>query len=168
MKKILLLTGLVLISCLNSIAQGTQSSPSKEETQQWISQKILQFGLDLKDTKHTYKLTFMDDFLIIDHTTTMISVNGNSGLHAIKMIPIKKIQSIYFSEKTSSYWLTIALKNNEAAISVTYDGLPKKMYSSTDFILSKSIDSDNMKDRLSKALNHLVELYGGTPTKEVF
>lgn len=168
MKKILLLTGLILVFNFNSYAQENKSSPSKEETQQWITQKILQFGLDTKDTKQIYKLTFKDDIIIIDHTTTLISINGNSELHAIKKIPIKKIQSFYFSEKSSSYWLTFNMINNEASISVEYDELPIKMYSSTDLILSKNIQSDNMKDRLLKALNHLLELYGVTPPREVF
>ena len=80
-------------------------------------------------------------------------------------IPIKEISSFNFVEYESSVSLKIFLKNN-AKIKSKWNGDDKYLYNDNFyFILDKSFKENDMYNRMTKALNNLIKLNGGTIKK---
>lgn len=154
----------------STFAQQKKASPTKEETQQWISEKIRQYSYESNegDIIHNYGISFKDDILFIEQTTTMAFSIGPQKVHCIKRVPIKLIESFLFKDKPNNYWLTINMKDGANVITSEFDGSPPESISVTEIILSKSLDSENLKKRLIKALNYLVEIHTGKTKKEPF
>lgn len=139
-------------------------SQSKLETEEWISQKIYQFSLKSHDVSHSWEVDYKDGTMIIKDTTVA------SGITLIYncWIPIKEISSFNFVEYESSISLKIFLKNN-AKIKSKWNGDDKYLYNDNFyFILDKSFKENDMYNRMTKALNNLIKLNGGTIKKETF
>lgn len=169
MKTIVLIIIVVGIST-STFAQEKKPTPSKEETQQWIIEKIRQYSYESieGDVIHKYGISYKDDILFIDQKTQMILPQGTQELHGIKEVPIKQIESFSFKDKSTNYWLTINMKDGANVIISKFDGLPTELKSSVEIILSKSLDSENLKERMLKALNYLVEIHTEKKKKEPF
>lgn len=168
MRTLLITYGLAGV-LITSLAQQ-KSSATKEETVEWISQKIRQYSYQDIDgsVKHNYNIDQKEDHLVVKNTSTIVSNLGIQKLTAITGIPIKSIESVYFIEKPNNYWLTINMKGGQNLIVTKYEGLPSEISSSTELILSKDIDKENLKERLLRAFNHLIELQTGKSKKETF
>jgi len=75
------------------------------------------------------------------------------------LIPLSKINNIDFNEKQYNYWLEIKMKENEKAI-VMIDGDDNRDYiDRLEFMLDKSIDNENLRPKLKKAFEYIVNLY---------
>jgi hypothetical protein len=162
---------LSLIVCSNAHSQSNTSTkkPTKEETQQWIKEKIGSYAFNSDDgkTKNDYIVLYEGEFITIR--------NVNSGFGGtftyITRIPITDIENISFVEKQTSYWLIINVKSK--TLGYTFSNSTSTRYELEgryEILLNKSFKDNDLPNRMKKAFSRLVEIYGGKPfnTKEVF
>jgi hypothetical protein len=157
-KKLLLL----ILLCLPFIGL----SQTKDETQNWIKEKIEQYAYTSIDVKHEHTIKYQDDAIWIGKK---VLFSFGPGVPSIYTIPIKDISTIRFIEKESTIFLKIQTKGNKLSI-VDYNIVTEKedFQSSLELVMSKDIKNNNLQNRLIKSFNHLIKLSGGTITKEVF
>lgn len=165
----LMLMGLFAI---NAYSQSKTSStkPTKEETQQWIKEKIGSYAYNSDDgkIKNDYIVIYEGEFISIQN------INYESGTGTatyITRIPITDIEYISYSEKSSNYWLIINVKSN--TIGYTFSKTTSTRYElegKYEILLNKTFKDNDLPNRMKKAFSRLVEIYGGKPfnTKEVF
>lgn len=153
--------------CIVSIASAQQNKipPTKEQTQEWISEKVRQYS---NGQTNRYGITFKDDNMLIQQSTYIELKAGTQELHGILTIPIKLIESVSFSENEAVYFLSINMKNGANVILQKFEDLPSEYVSYYQIVLPKSINDENLKERLTKAFNRLVEIYTGKTKKEPF
>ncbi|QZK99441.1 hypothetical protein K5L04_06805 [Flavobacterium psychrophilum] len=159
---------LILLTTNNLFSQKVNIEKETLETLDWINSKLIEYQFETEDTKQV--CTFIkveklnNGYYLVGEREQITSKPWASVLHF--KIPISKINNITFVEKTSNYWVEIKLKNNEKAIINSseeqwYDNVEK-----IEFMLNKQIDNENLKPRLLKAFNHLLELYGNVKNEK--
>jgi hypothetical protein len=139
-------------------------SQTKEETQEWLKEKIKLNGYNNKDNvQHNYSVKFVDDKLIISNYCGMRGIFFEETMS----IPIKKIGKIRFEEKIGTIWMIISTKDGSNSIIMTNE---TETYSinKTEIIFDKGIKLEDLPNRLVKSFDHLIILYGGSVTKEAF
>ena len=167
MKNIILLT--VFLSATISCSQedSNSSNPSKEETQQWIKEKIAIHAFDNGHTAHNYYISFDENNLIVNHKL-WDDITGTTTT-SYERVSINDIDYIYTSEKISTIWLIIKLKTGKTKIS-SYENENGDVDEKLIFILNKNFKNDNLPERLKKAFAYLVEVHTGkkNTVKETF
>lgn len=162
MKKFIFLIT-IFLSSLNLYSQNSDL----KETQDWIKEKIQLYQYqDNGETKYRYKISFDETSILIEESLTL-KVLKDPMIKKI-IIPIKNLMQIRFEEKESTIWLIFTIRDNAKEISNYRSIYGTKFDSTAQIILSKSIDDEELRPRLIKAFNHLVELYGGKTVKEKF
>lgn len=154
MKKLFII---LLVSITNiSIAQ------SKIETEKWISEKIKIFGEKSSDVENDYTLTFKNGIIEVTHTTKI-----NNRLYTINAyITIKDISSFQFTEEKDVILLKIQTNDSSKIKSKLNFENNYKLSNNYNFILNKSFKNNDLINRMTKAINNLIKLYGGK--KEAF
>lgn len=131
-------------------------SQSLEETQEWISNKIIEFSLDKIANEYNYEIEYKDGLMLIHSTITS---NDEKPVIEDVVVFIKDIQTVFFANKGAGVALVIRMKNGKP---LKANNVEKN---ETEFMLSVQVHMDNMKDRFLKAFNHLIELNGGKLSK---
>lgn len=155
---------LLLLVCVQVYSQDKNQTriQETEETIEWLNSKFIEHQFESSDTKqiHTFlEVRYVNNlhYLIGQHTQ---DTEKGWGFSRLFMIPIEKINNITFLDKQHNVWLEIRMKNNEKAIEYTRSGEEWTAVESFAFMLSKTIDQDNLRPRLLNAFKHLMELYG--------
>lgn len=138
-----------------------------KETLEWLNSKFTAHQFETDGTKqinffHSVKEVENIHYLVVMHVQ---ETTKPWGFSRSIFIPINKINNFEFLEKESNYWLEIRMKNSEKAISIMQDENLKKS-ETVSFILDKSIDDENLRPRITKAITYLMELYGNTKTEK--
>lgn len=162
MKKI---TTLILL-IIASVSYGQ----TKKETQDWIKEKIELYSYsDERSVFNNYVIEYSEEYLIVKNTNKIVLENYESSLKSTIWIPIKELTKIRFEEKSDNVWLFLKLKSGKRLIKSKYNGESKTEYlNETEILLEKSINENDLRNRLSTAFNHLIKLYGGTIAEEKF
>jgi hypothetical protein len=142
-------------------------SQSKGDTQIWIKSTIEHY----RHKNYNYQVYFWNEALMI--------VQPIEGTVFYNDIPLKEINQVLVKEFTQpngevAYNLILACKYSAACSSsgTIEKGLKLPNYGSNEFelsiLLDNSLKSDNMNNRLKKAMAHLVTLNGGKTINDVF
>lgn len=149
---------------------------SKEETQEWIAQKIYFYSFKDASSVNAYKLRFENSQIIINNLFKRTLPNTEETYVVTYQVPINDILSIKFEDKEKNIWMIIETKSGEETIKyipplfvkkkknahTLYYELPAskvRKLSKIELLLSKSIEEENLKARLQEAFDHLVNLY---------
>lgn len=143
-------------------------SQSKSDTHDWISGKISSYGYtDDHSVWHTHTVEFVGTDMIITTRTVMGGVYETT-LVKVNKIPIRQIGRIEFVEKSHNVWMKIYSRNGVKTIRSTWNvDNDVTMVSTVELILNSSFNRD-LQERMRTAMSHLIEIHGGTPTKETF
>jgi len=168
MRKNLLLLFTFLLS-LNISSQVTiKRETETQETIEWINSKFVEHQFESEGTK---QVQYFDSVREIKGNYYLAGTHIQEttkpwGFSRAFFIPLNKINNIEFVENQNNYWLEIKIKNSEDAILITKgdDNWSKK--ENISFMLDKSLDDDNLRLRLTKAFEYLMELYGNTKTEK--
>ena|SRR5690606_1676843 len=141
---------------------------TKKETQDWIKEKLELYAYqDDGKTEYKYKISFDDKNIIVDEEL-MLDIMANNLIQKT-IIPIKNLMQITFEEKQNNVWMYFKIRGNNKEIKCIPKEVNEVNYESKyQLLLSKSIDDENLRPRITKAFKHLVKLYGGVVTKEKF
>jgi hypothetical protein len=161
MKKIFFLLNISLLFFAN-----IANSQTKEETQDWISEKINYFSYS-DDIQVFYNYTISYDqtnMIIKSNCKTKIS-GFNSTSEISYHIPIKDLYKIRFETKQNNVWLYLKTKSESIKI---FSEINYEMTNNVEILLEKSFLENDMRNRMEKAFTHLIKLYGGIVGEEKF
>lgn len=134
-----------------------------EETEDWIKVKI-----ESNPSENSqYKIDFKDSTLIINRTLELDGLIGKEDI----IVKIKDIYSISFTSYQETVWLQLSCKSNDNCIKIVKHfraGDEISYDSKYSLILGKGLENDDLKNRLTNAFRHLIDLCGGKMLKEVF
>ena len=145
------------------------NKPTKEETQQWIKEKIGSYAFNSDDgkIKNQYLILYEGQYIKIKN------INYASGTDEsfTTRIPVIDIEYISFAEKSDNYWLIINVKSS--TIGYTFSNTTSTKYhldGKYEMLLDKKFKDNDLPIRMKKAFSRLVELYGGKAvnTKEAY
>lgn len=151
---------------------NTCYAQTKEETQEWISEKINYYSYS-DDVKvfHNYTITFDESNMIIKSNckigTGMGSGTGtgtdslNTTSDIFYYVPIKDLFKIRFESKAFNVWLYLKTKTNSIKVN-------NEVTNHVEILLERSILQDDMTNRMDKAFTNLIRLYGGSFAPEKF
>lgn len=145
-------------------------SQSNKETQDWIKEKIEVFAYsnEVENFGHEYNVSFTDINMILK-TSYISDYDNPNPIVFIYTIPIKEISTIIFEEKVNTTWMIISLKENKKNIKRVVERNNETEYvNKVSLILYKSVNDADMKNRITKAFNHLIKIYGGAVVEEKF
>ncbi len=143
---------------------NTCYAQTKEETQEWISEKINYYSYS-DDVKvfHNYTITFDESNMIIKSNckigTGTDSLNTTSDI--FYYVPIKDLFKIRFESKAFNVWLYLKTKTNSIKVN-------NEVTNHVEILLERSILQDDMTNRMDKAFTNLIRLYGGSFAPEKF
>ena len=145
-------------------------SQTKKETEDWISEKIELYSYSNEyDIFNSYIITYDEDNMIVKNNFKSITNGYETKFTLSYSIPIKEMSKIRFEEKGSNVWLILKIKGGAKSIKKSVDTESGYNYTNEiEIILEKSINDDNLKNRLTKAFNHLVKVHGGKVIEEKF
>lgn len=154
---------------INKLNETVDRETETKETIEWINSKFVKHQFESDGTK---QVQYFDSVKEIEGTYYLVGTHIQEttqpwGFSRVLLIPINKINSFEFVEKQHNYWLEFKIKNNEEAILISRgndDKWTKK--ENIEFMLDKSIDDENLRPRLTKAFEYLMELYGNTKTEK--
>lgn len=163
MKKIITIFCILFLLFINCAYSQT-----KEETQDWISEKISYYSYsDDIEVFHDYSITFDKSNIILkDNFRAKIGGNDNSFVITF-IIPIKDLHKIRFEAQQHNVWLHLKTKSNSIEYFVNNNS-NKKIINKVEIILEKSFFENDMKNRMDKAFTNLIKLYGGFVGEEKF
>jgi len=162
---------LILLMINNLFCQKVNREKETKETLDWINSKITEFQYEDSDGD-LKQLCVLINVEKIDSEYYLVGTREQktSQPWAFKFnfkIPISKINNISFEEKHYNYWLIIKMKNNEKAIiNFTEEDPVKENIAEIEIMLNKNIDKEDLKPRLLKAFNHILQLYGNIKTEK--
>jgi hypothetical protein len=145
---------------------------TKEETQEWISEKISYYSYS-DDAKvfYNYTITYDESNMIIkSNCKTVLGIGSGTGIGATKLdstseiiyyIPIKDLYKIRFESKTFNVWLYLKTKTNSINVN-------NEMTNHVEILLENSVLEDGMTNRMDNAFTNLIKLYGGSFALEKF
>lgn len=151
----------------------SSSNQTKNETQDWIKEKIESFSHSYDNLTGYYGTrTFKVAFSNCSMTITWTDDNYNHGskyfTNKETIIPLKELSKLSFidvnNEVTSLFFRT----KTENLIINTYKGEEPTYKTIHEIRIRKNLLKDNLSERLTKAFDKLIELCGGKITKEVF
>ncbi len=159
--KLIFITFAIFFFCTDKL-----SAQSKQETEEWIKDKIEAYNYrDGKYNFHEYEIIFDKGNMLVLHPINKVNFCWKIPLNQIKKIDI-----------TTNDWggYTLLLKcnldncvfngefNNNTFI---FDG---KKWSQVEIFLRSTFGSENLPERMKKAITHLIKLNGGSISKEAF
>ncbi len=159
---------LLLLSTTLIQAQNKDSIEAEfQETVDWLESKVKSYQYSDENISHNYNLMPYK----IDGTyylTLMVNQKmKNLGTNFITIrIPLDKIIPIDFKEFDETYFLTITTKEQKDLILYTSTGQKPKYINHYDIVLKKSLDNENLKERINKAFNDLIKLSGGNKNEK--
>ena len=151
---------------------NTCYAQTKEETQEWISEKINYYSYS-DDVKvfHNYTITYDESNMIIkSNCKTETGMGSGTGTGADKLdstsdiiyyVPIKDLFKIRFESKAFNVWLYLKTKTNSIKVN-------NEVTNHVEILLERSILQDDMTNRMDKAFTNLIRLYGGSFAPEKF
>ncbi len=146
---------------------------SKNETQDWIKEKLQGLSYTAEDSKggyvkHTYRVSFND--CKMDLTEVLDTyISGVSVLVTfITEIPIKDLAKLNFTNTDNGVTFFFRTKTSDNIKETVVELNKTTFISEKEYRFNKSAQNDNLPTRLTKAFNNLVKLCGGQVTKEVF
>ncbi|TYB72216.1 retropepsin-like aspartic protease family protein [Bizionia myxarmorum] len=153
---------------IKKVNETVDRETETQETIEWINSKFVEHQFESDGTK---QVQYFDGVKEIKGNYYLVGTHIQEttkpwGFTRAFFIPLNKINNIEFIEKQSNYWLEVKIKNSEEAILITKgdDNWSKK--ENIAFMLDKSIDEENLRPRLTKAFEYLMELYGNTKTEK--
>lgn len=168
--KIILLFLLITFAAFpqkKTVSNNPNVKPSKQETQEWISQKIKIYSYEGQHSKEIYNISFEKEDVIIEHNAW--AEIFNTTIKCVVKIHIADIEYISFKEYETNLWMSINLIKGKELFSICDNG-KSTSDSITYILLDKTFKNDDLPERMNKAFKRLVELYGGkkATNKEVF
>jgi hypothetical protein len=151
---------------------NTCYAQTKEETQEWISEKINYYSYS-DDVKvfHNYTITYDESNMIIKSNCRTVIGNGSgtgtgadrldSTSDIIYYVPIKDLYKIRFESKLFNVWLYLKTKTNSIKVN-------NEVTNHVEILLGRSVLQDDMTNRMDKAFTNLIKLYGGSFAAEKF
>jgi hypothetical protein len=151
---------------------NTCYAQTKEETQEWISEKINYYSYS-DDVKvfHNYTITYDESNMIINsNCRTVTGMGSGTGTGADRLdstsdiiyyVPIKDLYKIRFESKVFNVWLYLKTKTNSIKVN-------NEMTNHVEILLEKSVLEDDMTNRMDNAFTNLIKLYGGSFAPEKF
>jgi len=142
-----------------------------KSTIEWINSKFVKYqyetydsdNYEIKHKANIKKIVKAKGQVFLFGTVSQKTRYKAHSFVATFLIPINEINNIDFIEKKSSYWLKIKMKNNVQSIITKFDyddnmTLNDKTNEIT-FLLDKSIDKENLKPKLKRAFEYIIDLY---------
>lgn len=156
----------LIINDIGTKKDNSQVDKIKEtrETLDWINSKFVEHQFETENTKQIHVLKdvveIRGNYYLIGFHIQETSMPW--GFSQSFVIPIEGINNINYSEKESNIWLEIKMKTGYFIQTnrTGNDEWEEKL--SFPFMLSKTIDNDNLRPRFEKAFNYLIELYGNS------
>jgi hypothetical protein len=145
-----------------SVAKVVQ--PNKQQTQEWIANTIAQYPRILSDGTEKYSVHFVDSLGIMVVFQDLDLV----GFHHVWIykVPIKDIIGVKFvpSKLENGADLVIMTTPHQNSIESWINEVDHESTEKTDILilnLGADVAENNMKERVIKAFNRLIELYSG-------
>ncbi len=159
-----------IISLLLVSISFTLHGQTKEETQQWIKEKIELYSYsDDIEIFNKYIVQFSEGNLIITNYMDNHIGGINTKFTWTYWIPIKELAMIRFEENQYNVWMYLKIKNGKKSIKSKVDFENQfEYYDKVEIYLEKDMMNDNLTNRMTKAFNHLIKLYGGASSNEKF
>ncbi|WP_010232716.1 hypothetical protein [Gillisia marina] len=173
MKKVLLILFFIILQ-ENLIAQNIDTEKETLETIEWLNSKFVEFKYNTHEVEQVFLINDIREFdneLYLSGVKQQNTDNPLAAFKAIFGIPILKINSIRFEEKTNNYWAIISMKNEQESILLFNgegDGNLIGKYKDIAIIMDKAIDNEKLRPRIIKAFNYLIELHGNNKIEEKF
>ena len=150
----------IILFCITSNAfsqTAKKLKPNKIETEQWIKEKLNSYPYNnYKGISNNYSINFENNNMLIVNDSR---VQGEILVDKTK-IKILDIDYISIINKENNVWLVIMLKSNKFEETTFNDELINAN-GKYEFILSKDFNNNDLPERMKKAFNRLLELYGG-------
>jgi len=160
---------ITIIIIVNSLIINGQTL---KETEEWIKEQIESNSYTSSDmrTSITYNVTFNDNHMIIKKRLKYDYNNGTvSDILFTNIFPLKNLARITFRQAEDLVWMKISTNGFDKdvkSICNVYNTVKYVNY--VEYQLGNSINNNNLKNRLTKAFNHLIVLNGGKIVKDVF
>lgn len=168
---------LVMLAASHCHGQSGGNAPTRGETEQWITDKIVAYTWSDREVQHTYSVSFKtaplalgfvdSRIMMITHEQFTGNVYGNGRY--VSSIHIKDIENVSFQRKPHNTWMVLKLKDELEPWTIINNDLdPSQRIVS--FILNDRINDDDLPNRMKKAFSALVGMCGGTSfnTKEAY
>lgn len=145
------ITIFISLSCFSQ--DSTDSVPTMETTQKFISETLKKFSYnDESDgTNNKYVVSFNDSMMFI--------FNLQRWKKYYTILKVKDIDKVIILEKPRNVWLTVQLKPNRKEFTMV-DSIPlEDPFGFYEFLLSKSFVENDLPEKIKKAFSNLTKLY---------
>ena len=111
--------------------------------------------------------------MMIINEQLLTNIGGlKNNLYYTYSIPLKELSKIRFENKPDNVWMFFTIKDKKKSILKVplyqSDNDTSKHISRFSIMLESDINSNELKERLTKAFSHLIKLNGGTIVEERF
>jgi len=163
-----IILGLILAVSIPTFAQ--ESTPTVRETQLWIE--------DILETYY-YKESPLPVLIDIEYNNNgeMIITMKTQSSHPVLSssqtfkIPIKTMKKVKY-EYTNDYVVitlrSVSKEGKPLISSILSNRLSFLHYEQITLLMSKNFEKEDLPNRFTNAMNHLIELHGGEVVKDVF
>ena len=139
---------------------GQNSKPTLEESQRWLNEKINGYSYDSEDAKYNYTIDFSKGVMTVRDKNTFTSpFRTHDNTYSCNLTDI---DFFTFKEKAYNVWLTFKMKEGKFETRIM-DGEKFQSFGEINILLNKSVKNDNLIERITKAINRILELNGISP-----
>jgi hypothetical protein len=138
-----------------------------EETQDWIKENLFRYRFSKGNLVTNNLIRFNDGYMVIHHFRSDISDNSVSSNSIIYKVPVRYLETITYNLESEKFiQIRFSSYDSDNLIEVSsYNFSKKKMDVKTcykiEIELSTEFLNDNMMERMTRAFDHLIKLYGG-------
>lgn len=160
------------------------NSNNKIQTEEWIKEKIENFTHEYNQLNgheygiEKYEVEFSNGNIIIRKKRDGKSLNifteewKKSYAYYFYEIPIKELSKLNFVSEGNSTRIYLKIKSNEPKINQTIETFvsarEQNKINTAIFYIPDNLLGDNLPERLTKAFDNLIQIYGGKVTSEIF
>lgn len=133
-----------------------------KKTIEWINYHFVKYQYETNDVSQKqviYGVEEVDGIFYLVGRRVQETSNVFAYFNRPFIIPLNKINNVGFVEKQYNYWLEIKMKNYEKAIVEENSKKEREYTDKIGFILSKSLDEQNIRPKLIRAFEYLIKLY---------
>ncbi|SRR6266542_1684486 len=148
----------LILSLFTATFVSAQSSkPTLEESQRWLNEKINGLSYDSEDAKYNYTIDFSKGVMTVRDKTTFTSpFRTHDNTYSCNFTDI---DFFTFKEKSYNVWLTFKMKEGKYETRIM-DGEKFQSFGEINILLNRSVKNDNLIERITKAINRILEFNG--------
>lgn len=161
MREITLIIILLLVSNASFAQNDFDREKEKNETINWINEKIAPHFLNFEESSDKVSFKNIEIIKGIKYLTLQQDKTEKGMIlkNTFYLFPVDKIDDVYFAEISDNIILIFEALSFKPFFIYTEDGKNFNHISTFSIVFDNSIDSQNLRPRLLKAIKYLIELY---------